>query len=194
MLQFMNAPAGSDSSMKRINVMHYDIIKTGVEFKLPDSAKEEKHLTSTQVNSLLPHMERNETYVYWLQPKHGQIEQQEACICVNGQFYMLNGKLEKAIFRNVRLTRDFKNYEKMVDGTPKLVIPRRLMQEKLRTSNRVFISLCPLHVTKTKCGANRMRCIWQNFKLMRKIKQEQHEAADKTQATNAEDVHENNHS
>jgi hypothetical protein len=131
-------------SMKRINVQHYDIIKTGVEFKLPGSAQEEKNLSSTQVNSLLPHMERNETYVYWLQPKHGQIEQQEACICVNGQFYMLNGKLEKAIFRNVRLTRDFKNYEKLVDGTPKLVIPRRLMQEKLRTSDRVNIYFCPL--------------------------------------------------
>ena len=40
-----------------------------------------------------------------------------ACICVNGKFYALGSKVEKAIFRNVRLTRDFRNYERLVDGT-----------------------------------------------------------------------------
>jgi hypothetical protein len=82
-------------------------------------------------------MERNEGAVYWLQPKNGTMEQQEACICVNGVFYALNSKFEKALFRNVRLTRDFQNIERLVDGTKKLVIPRRLFCEKLRTSRRV---------------------------------------------------------
>ena len=93
-------------------------------------------------------MERNEGAVFWLQPKNGTVEQQEACICVNGVYYGLNSKFEKAIFRNVRLTRDFKNLERLVDGTRKLVIPRRLFYEKLRTSRRVskfaFILLCML--------------------------------------------------
>jgi hypothetical protein len=53
-------------------------------------------------------------------------------------FYALSSKVEKAIFRSVRLTRDFRNYERLVDGTRKLVIPRRLFQEKLRTSRRVL--------------------------------------------------------
>lgn len=116
--------------MKAIHIAEFEIIKCGVEFvtgvgKIPG------------VEELLPHMERNENYVYWIQPKGGSVEQQQACICVNGTYYTLNNKLEKAIFRNVRLTRDFKNYERLVDGTRKLVIPNRLFQEKLRTSNRV---------------------------------------------------------
>jgi hypothetical protein len=70
------------------------------------------------------------------------VEQQEACIRVNGMFYALSSKVEKAIFRSVRLTRDFRNYERLVDGTRKLVIPRRLFQEKLRTSRRVSAAAC----------------------------------------------------
>jgi len=116
--------------MKAINVSEFDIIKCGVEFVTTAVAR-------PGVDDLLPHMERNESYVYWMQPKGGAIEQQLACICVNGTYYSLNSKLEKAIFRNVRLTRDFQNFERLVDGTRKLVIPQRLFQEKLRTSNRV---------------------------------------------------------
>ena len=95
------------------------------------------------IDALLPAMERNEGAVYWLQPRGGTVEQQEACICVDGVFYMLNSKFEKPIFRNVRLTRDFQNYERLVDGTRKLVIPRRLFNEKMRTSRRVC-ALCLL--------------------------------------------------
>jgi len=123
--------------MRKIDISNYDVIKAGIEFKTQVSAQQHCKLQAPDVNSLLPHMERNESYVYWLQPKLGNMHNQEACICVDGQFYMLNGKLEKAIFRNVRLTRDFQNFERLVDGTCKLVIPRRLMQEKLRTSKRV---------------------------------------------------------
>lgn len=121
--------------MKAIKVSEFEIIKCGVEFITGLDAR-------PGVEELLPHMERNENYVYWMLPKGGSTEQQQACICVNGTFYALNNKLEKAIFRNVRLTRDFKNYERMVDGTQKLVIPHRLFQEKLRTSNRVCAVPC----------------------------------------------------
>jgi hypothetical protein len=56
---------------------------------------------------------------------------------------MLNSKFEKAIFRSMRLTRDFQNYERLVDGTSKLVIQRRLFHEKLRTSLRVSFAMYP---------------------------------------------------
>jgi hypothetical protein len=118
------------SNMKAIKIAEFDIIKCGVEFITGLDSR-------PGVEELLPHMERNENYVYWMQPRGGSTEQQQACIHVNGTYYALNNKLEKAIFRNVRLTRDFKNYECLVDGTRKLVIPQRLFQEKLRTSNRV---------------------------------------------------------
>ena len=55
------------------------------------------------VRSLVETMERNESYIYWLQPKNGGIEDQFASININGKFYHLNSKLEKAIFRNVSL-------------------------------------------------------------------------------------------
>ena len=127
-------------SMKIMNMSLFDIVKTGIDFAIPPTSSKE----GPPVAELLPNMERNEQAVFWLQPRNGTVEQQEACICVNGVFYALNSKFEKAIFRNVRLTRDFKNLERMVDGTRKLVIPRRLFSEKLRTSRRVR---CPSQFT-----------------------------------------------
>lgn len=119
--------------MKKIDVSAFNVVKSGTEFHIPGCSSKE----DLAVAELLPNMERNEGAVYWLQPKNGTMDQQEACIRVNGVFYALNSKFEKAIFRNVRLTRDFKNMERLVDGTRKLVIPRRLFFEKLRTSRRV---------------------------------------------------------
>ena len=136
--------------MKIVDPSLFDVIKEGIEFQIPcSSAKKED-----PEEELLPCMERNEGAVYWLQPKGGTVDQQEACICVNGKFYALNCKFEKAIFRSVRLTRDFQNYERLVDGTRKLVIPRRLFQEKLKTSRRVsacVLSVCVLCAPALLC-------------------------------------------
>jgi hypothetical protein len=134
---FPDTPFHRQPSMKAIDVLDFDIIKCGVEFVTGVGAR-------PAVDDLLPHMERNENYVYWMQLKGGSTDEQQACIRVNGTYYALNNKLEKAIFRNVRLTRDFKNFERLVDGTRKLVIPQRLFQEKLRTSNRVRTRVCIL--------------------------------------------------
>ena len=114
--------------MKPLDISGFKIVKAGIKFNITPPFS---------VTDLIRHMERNDAFIFWLQPESGDVEQQEACIHVNGRYYMLNGKLEKAIFRNVRLTRDFRNYEHLVDGTKKLVIPKRLMNEKLRTSKRV---------------------------------------------------------
>ncbi len=127
--------------MKIIDIASFNVVKSGTEFHIKTSKEGNKE--GKAVCELLPKMERNEGAVYWLQPKNGTMEQQEACIRVNGVFYALNSKFEKAIFRNVRLTRDFQNIERLVDGTKTLVIPRRLFSEKLRTSRRVnYICLC----------------------------------------------------
>jgi len=114
--------------MKALDISGFKIVKAGIKVDITPPYN---------VSDLIQHMERNDAYIFWLQPETGGVEQQEACIHVNGKYYMLNGKLEKAIFRNVRLTRDFRNYEHLVDGTVKLLIPKRLMNEKLRTSKRV---------------------------------------------------------
>jgi len=140
--------------MRTIDIAAYNVIKEGIEICIGKHAgahvskpgaksRAKPELTSSPIDELLPVMERNEGAVYWLQPKGGTVEQQEACICVDGVYYMLNSKFEKAIFRNVRLTRDFENYERLVDGTRKLVIPRRLFNEKIRTSRRVSACVSP---------------------------------------------------
>lgn len=114
--------------MKQIDITSYSIVKSGIEFHIRQPFS---------MSDLIPHMERQETYIFWLQPLSGGVQEQEACVKVNNIYYSLNSKLEKAIFRDRRLTRDFINREKLLDGTCKLLIPRRLMREKMRTSRRV---------------------------------------------------------
>ena len=77
-------------------------------------------------------------------------------INVNGKFYHLNSKLEKAVFRSVRLTKDFRNYEFLEDGTMKLRIPVRLLREKIRTSVRADDEVSPFAARARCIGA---RCI-----------------------------------
>ena len=118
--------------MKILDISVFDIVKTGIEFHLAPTSRK-----GGTVAELLPNMERNEGVVVWLQPRDGSVEQQQACICVNCVFYALNSKFEKAIFCNLRLTRDFKNLDWLGDCTRKLVIPTRLFYEKLHMSRRV---------------------------------------------------------
>jgi len=99
--------------------------------------------TPIRLERLLALMERNEEYIFWLQPAAGGIDDQFPCVSINGKYYMLNLKLEKAIFRSVRLCRDFKNCELLEDGTRKLRIPKRLLNEKLKTSCRFQVHTAP---------------------------------------------------
>jgi hypothetical protein len=75
----------------------------------------------------------------WLQRKNSDFETQIPAVNVNGSFYQPSFKLEKAIFRHIRLTRNFQNYELLEDGTKKLRIPLRLWLEKQRTSNKFLV-------------------------------------------------------
>jgi len=119
--------------MKSIDVSAYVVVKAGVACQ---------SATPIGLEALVALMERNETYIYWLQPHHGGVLEQIPAICINGKFYHPNLKLEKAIFRHVRLSRDFENQELLEDGTAKLRIPARLMQEKLKSSIRFQVRAC----------------------------------------------------
>jgi hypothetical protein len=81
-------------------------------------------------------LEKKEGDVFWLQPLEGRIEDQVAAVSINGSLYSLSLRLEKAVFRHFRLSRNFCNIEFLEDGTPKLRIPTRLLREKQRTSTR----------------------------------------------------------
>lgn len=166
--------------MKLFDCDNYDVVKAGKEF-LSDCTINLQHLLSV--------MEKNETYIFWLQPKNSDINSQVACIKINGVFYNLNLKMEKIIFRHIRLTKNFVNQERLEDGTPKLRIPHRLLKEKLRTALRAQqvhfvkhqcvcikeLSLCVLQCRKRSFNKNRLfaakirstkskRCTWLRLK------------------------------
>ena len=114
--------------MKELDTNAVTVVKAGRKLELP---------APLELGQLMRVLERNDASVFWMQPADGTVDDQFACVCVNDKYYALSAKLEKAVFRNVRLTRDFRNYEYLADGTKKLRIPHRLFAEKLRTSSRV---------------------------------------------------------
>jgi len=124
--------------MKRVKTENYHIVKAGREFTT---------VLPFKVNTVVSQMEKNESYIFWLQQPESDVHSQIAAVKINGILYNLNMKLEKAIFRHVRLTKNFCNVETLPDGTRKLRIPLRLFNEKLRTSNRfevgsLFVCVC----------------------------------------------------
>lgn len=118
-------------TMKRLDVESYNVVKAGQICELT---------TPCRMEQLMQIMEKNESYIFWLQPKHRQeITSQIPCISLNGHFYDISAKLEKAVFRHIRLTRNFENKEILEDGTKKLRIPMRLLLEKKKTSQRYIV-------------------------------------------------------
>lgn len=117
--------------MKAIDIKNFSVVKVGQACVLPEP---------TDVHCLIKMMQKNEKYVYWLQPKNKDFSCQIPALNVNGNFIQPSVKLEKAIFRHIRLTRNFQNFELLEDGRKKLRIPIRLLQEKQRTSNKFSVS------------------------------------------------------
>ena len=145
--------------MKSLDVGDFIVVKAGKKYAMPPPV---------QTAALMQGMERKESYVYWLQPRGGGVADQFPSINVNGKFYHLNSKLEKAVFRSVRLTKDFRNYEFLEDGTMKLRIPVRLLKEKIRTSVRADDAVSPARCACARSACARSacarfacaRCIW----------------------------------
>jgi hypothetical protein len=114
--------------MKTFNASAYVLVRAGREYSTAEPVDWAEVAQS---------MERTEAFVYWMQPKTGSVDDQFPCVRVNGAFYTLSQKLEKAVFRNVRLTREFANRELLLDGSAKLRIPLRLLREKMRAACKV---------------------------------------------------------
>jgi hypothetical protein len=122
--------------MKVIDIRNFSVVKVGQACVLPEP---------TDVHCLIKMMQKNENYVYWLQPKNADFSLQIPALYVNGSYVQPSVKLEKAIFRHIRLTRNFQNFELLEDGRKKLRIPIRLLHEKQRTSNKFSVSPKILH-------------------------------------------------
>lgn len=94
-----------------------------------------------QASTLVQIMKCNDNYIYWFQTVAGDVSSQMSSVNVNGVFYHMPLRLEKAVFRHVRLTKNFDNIKMLEDGTLKLRIPTRLLREKKRTSCRLKVCL-----------------------------------------------------
>ncbi len=117
--------------MRTIDIASYDVVRAGLAATLERMS----------VHALIELMQKNDRYVYWLQRKNSTFETQIPAVRVNERFYHPSFKLEKAIFRHIRLTRHFQNYELLEDGTKKLRIPLRLWLEKQRTSTKFLVGV-----------------------------------------------------
>ena len=88
----------------------------------------------------IPLLERNEKIVSWVGPKGGSVSQHIPAIRYKDKFYTLSLRMQKAIYRHIRLKKGFKN-EEIMDGVVKLRIPDVLLKEKIRTQSRFDVSV-----------------------------------------------------
>ena len=84
-------------------------------------------------------LERNTKVVTWLMKRGGSTQDQIPCIKYQNKFYSLSLRMQKAIYRHVRLKKGFQNQE-TIDGIVKLKIPDILLKEKIRTQSRFDVS------------------------------------------------------
>jgi len=127
--------------MRLIDETGMEIISSGIPWNhsLSPCSKQAIHL-----------LERNTKVVTWLMQKGGSVKDQIPCILYKNKYYSLSLRMQKAIYRHIRLKKGFKN-EEMVDGMSKLRIPDILLKEKMRTQSRFDVSKhtsATLHIYK----------------------------------------------
>lgn len=71
------------------------------------------HAEDPSAKSVMHLLERNESIVTWLQPRGGSVEDQIPAINVNGQYRGLSLRMQKSIWRHVRLKKGFVNLENL---------------------------------------------------------------------------------
>jgi hypothetical protein len=107
------------------------VVQSGISWthSIPPCSKQAIHL-----------LERNTKVVTWLMKIGGGVNDQVPCIKYKEKFYSLSLRMQKAIYRHIRLKKGFQNLEN-VDGLLKLKIPDVLLKEKMRTQSRFDVSI-----------------------------------------------------
>ena len=127
--------------MKEVDVSHCELVHAGRpwEYERQPCCKE-----------MIPLLERKETYCSWFQPIGGDVDDQFPAMEIRQRYYQLSLRVQKAIFRHVRLRKGFVNREHVPDGRAKLRIPKPLLVEKLRTAHRFMVSPSKLALTRNR--------------------------------------------
>lgn len=117
---------------------------------LVQAGKRWEHSQSPCCKSMIKHLVRRECYCSWFQPLEGTVFDQFPAIHINGKYFTLSLRVQKAMFRHVRLTKNFNNVEMLPDGNLKLRIPTQLLMEKRRTASR--FNVCSVSCFDAWCG------------------------------------------
>lgn len=104
------------------------------------AGEDARDLWPLKEKSQLQHLEKKESFCSWFQAKNGTVEDQIPALKVGDKFYSMPMKVQKIIFRHVRLNNAFRNIEHTATGREKLWIPQTLLREKLRTARRFMVS------------------------------------------------------
>lgn len=118
--------------MKEVDVSNCTLICAG------DSWTHEQFPSAPNMSTLL---ERKENYCTWFQPKDGGVDDQFPAFRIQSKYYAISLRVQKVLFRHVRLKRNFNNREKTANGVEKLKIPKSLLMDKQRTSCRFKVQL-----------------------------------------------------
>jgi hypothetical protein len=129
----MQPPVNGTMRPRTIDAHNMQIIHRGCQWP---------HDTPPCSKTMTHHLERNESVVSWLQPIGGGVAEQLPCIQAGDILFPLSLRMQKAVWRHVRLKKDYVNIEPMSHGGYKLKIPHLLLREKVRTQARFNVSMC----------------------------------------------------
>jgi hypothetical protein len=138
--------------MRAVDMSLHRVVKVGVDW--PFNA-------TPNCKRMISQLERNESLVTWLEPNSGGVAEQFPAIRVRDQYYTMSLRMMKvcqensifnsstrktrlqAVWRHVRLKKNFVNRETIPHVGVKLRIPEVLLVEKMRTQQRFNVSVRP---------------------------------------------------
>jgi hypothetical protein len=86
-------------------------------------------------------LEKKEVYCSWFQLNGGGTDTQFPALRCGSVYYSMPLRIQKSIFRHMRLSASFINLELTANGVEKLRIPTTLLKEKCRTARRFMVTL-----------------------------------------------------
>lgn len=134
--------------MKPVDVSNCEVVWAGEEWT---------HEKQPSRKEMIPLLERHEQYCTWFQPLGGTIEDQFPAMNINGKYCQPSLRVQKALFRHVRLRKDFVNREVIANGRLKLRIPKPLLIDKRRTAKRFNVGARSAAVVVTARQRQRQR-------------------------------------
>jgi hypothetical protein len=116
--------------MKLLDISKCELISAG---------KKWTHTVPPCSRDMLPLLERQEMYCSWFQPIDKSVEHQFPALKIDVHYYAMSLRMQKAVFRHIRLHPGFINVESTPSGRHKLRIPQSLLLEKQRTACRFTV-------------------------------------------------------